>query len=348
MKKMLARTLALAMTMTLLLAGCNGGGGTSTPSGGNAGTPSGGTSTPSGGAAQTDWPKETVTMVVPYSAGGDTDTYCRQMSKLLTEELGVNFVVVNTTGGAGVVASSSVMGAKADGYTALFHHTGVMMTQEAAGSNEFSFLNDFEVVGTIARDDTYALIAKANDPRFSDLEGMISWAKANPGQLRYSITYFGATHAVAEAMERTMGIEMNNIDVGSGTADRLTAFMADQCDVLVVNFMNIADYVENGDFVVLGICADERLPGLEDFPTLKEQGYDVQQPKLYEVRLPKGTDQAIVDKLSAAMEKVAQSDEFKETLTTYYAEPYYRNSADTISGDTALVEEMKEFFASAN
>ena len=334
MRKAFARTLALVMTMAVVLTGC-----------GSSGNKSSTNTSASVSGSATDWPKETVTMVVPYSAGGDTDTYCRQMSKLLGEKLGVNFVVVNTTGGSGVVASSSVLNAKNDGYTALFHHTGVMMTQEAAGSNEFSFLNDFEVVGTIARDDTYALIVRSDDTRFSNLEEMITWAKANPGQLRFSVTYYGATHAVAAAMERTMGIEMNQIDVGSSTADRLTAFMANQCDVLVVNYMNIADYVENGDFVVMGICADERVPGLENIPTLKEQGYDVVQPKLYEVRMPKGTDQAIVDKLSAAMAEIAEDPSFQETLSTYYAQAYYRNGADTISGDTELVNELKDFFA---
>ena len=334
MRKAFARTLALVMTMAVVLTGC-----------GSRGDKSSTNTSASGSGSATDWPKETVTMVVPYSAGGDTDTYCRQMCKLLGEKLGVNFVVVNTTGGSGVVASTSVMTAKNDGYTALFHHTGVMMTQEAAESNEFSFQDDFEVVGTIARDDTYALICRADDTRFSNLEEMIAWAKANPGQLRFSVTYYGATHAVAAAMERTMGIEMNQIDVGSSTADRLTAFMANQCDLLVVNYMNIADYVENGDFTVLGICADERVPGLEDIPTLKEQGYDVVQPKLYEVRMPKGTDQAIVDKLSATMAEIAEDPSFQKTLSTYYAQAYYRNGADTISGDTELVNELKDFFA---
>ncbi|WMJ83716.1 tripartite tricarboxylate transporter substrate binding protein [Oscillospiraceae bacterium LTW-04] len=332
MKKLIAITLSLALTC-IMFTSC-GNSSNSAPSASGNGT----------GTAETDWPKETVTMVVPYSAGGDTDTYCRQMSKLLSDELDVNFVVVNTTGGAGVVASSSVMSAKNNGYTALFHHTGVMLTQEAAGSNEFSFIEDFEVVGTVARDDTYALIAKA-DSQWTTLDNMISWAKENPGKLRYSSTYYGATHAVAEAMERTMDIELNQIDVGSSTADRLTAFIADQCDVLVVNYMNIADYIENGDFVVLGICAEERPSGLEKYPTLKEQGYEVIQSKLYEVRMPKGTNQAIVDKLSTAMEKIASSDEFNNVLSTYYAKPYYRNAETTISEDSAQVEELKTYFA---
>ena len=344
MKKMLSLALALAMSCTMLLTGC-GSKEASAPA--PAPAPENNTQTeqpaePTG----TPWPEETVTVVVPYSAGGDTDTYCRQMCKMLTEDLGVNFVVVNTTGGSGVVASSSVLTAKNDGYTALFHHTGVMLTQEAAESNEFSFYDDFEVVGTIARDDTYALIAKA-DSQWTTLEDMISWAKANPGQLRFSVTYYGATHAAAVAMERTMGIEMNQIDVGSSTADRLTAFMADQCDVLLVNYMNIADYVENGDFVVLGICAEERLPGLEEHPTLKEQGYEVIQPKQYEVRMPKGTDPAIVAKLSEAMGKVAASDEFQEVLTNYYAQAFYRDAETTIAEDAATVAELKAFFAEA-
>ena len=118
----------------------------------------------------------------------------------------------------------------------------------------------------------------------------------------------------------------------------------DQCDVLVVNYMNIADYIENGDFVVLGICADERVPNV-DHPTLKEQGYDVVQSKQYEIRLPKGTDQAIVDKLSAAIEKVTTTDEFAETLATYYAQPFYRNASDTTTQDLADVEELKGLFA---
>lgn len=330
MKKNFICTLVVVLLLTVLLSGCSK---TATNTNTN------------GDSAKTeiDWPKGTVTLVVPYSAGGDTDTYARQLAALLTKELGANFVVVNTTGGAGVVASTTVLGAKPDGYTALFHHTGVMLTQEAAKANEFSFIDDFEMVATVARDDTYALIVKA-DSQWKTLEDMIAWAKANPGKLRFSTTYYGATHAVAELMEKTMGIEMNQIDVGSGTAERLTAFIQDQCDVLVVNYMNIADYVEKGDFIVLGICADERQPGIEQFPTLKEQGYDVVQSKIYEIRLPKGTDKAIVDKFSSAIKKVVETDDFKASLARYYALPFYRDAETATKENLAEIELLKELF----
>lgn len=290
-----------------------------------------------------NWPTDTVTVVVPYGAGGDTDTYARQMALQLQKELNQNFVVVNTTGAAGVVGASSVLDAKPDGNTMLFNHTGAALAQEAANANEFSFLDDFETVATVAEDDTYTLLAKKGS-KWDSLDKMIAWAKENPGKLRYSSTYYGATHAVATQMEKTMGIELDKIDVGSSTSERLTSFIQDQCDIIVVNFMNVADYVEKGDFAVLGVCSEERLKGLEDFPTLKEQGYDVVMPKIYEVRFPKGTDQAIVDKLSESIKKVTESEEFKSTLEKYYARSLYRDGKTSIEEDKLEVQRLKDLF----
>lgn len=297
----------------------------------------------SGDDAAARWPESAVTVVVPYGAGGDTDTYCRQMCRLLSQEFNQNFVVVNTTGGAGVIASLSVLGARPNGNTILFHHTGVMLTQEAVNSNQFSFLDDFNVVGTIARDDTYALIVKS-DSQWKTLEDLVLWARENPGKLRFSVTHNGATHAVAEMMERTMNIKMNNIDVGASTSSRLTAFLSNQCDALVVNFMNITDYVEKGDFIVLGVCANKRPTGLEKFPTFKEQGYDVVLSKIYELRLPKATNPAIAARLSAALEKVAGMEEYRKPLATYFAEPYYRDGMTTVAEDRAEVAMLREYF----
>ncbi|MEQ2400726.1 tripartite tricarboxylate transporter substrate binding protein [Peptoniphilus hominis (ex Hitch et al. 2025)] len=327
MKKKFSTILTLVALTCVLLVGCSSDKGKDTAS----------------SEEGVNWPTDTVTVVVPYGAGGDTDTYARQMALQLQKELNQNFVVVNTTGAAGVVGASSVLDAKPDGNTMLFNHTGAALAQEAANANEFSFLDDFETVATVAEDDTYTLLAKKGS-KWDSLDKMIAWAKENPGKLRYSSTYYGATHAVATQMEKTMGIELDKIDVGSSTSERLTSFIQDQCDIIVVNFMNVADYVEKGDFVVLGVCSDERLKGLEEFPTLKEQGYDVVMPKIYEVRFPKGTDQAIVDKLSESIKKVTESEEFKSTLEKYYAKSIYRDGKTSIEEDKLEVQRLKDLF----
>lgn len=293
-------------------------------------------------AAEVKWPTKTVTVTLPYNAGGDTDIYCRLMSQKLGEKFGKTFVVVNMTGGSGIVAAKTIMAAKPDGYNILFNHTGASLVQEATGVADFSYVEDFTNVATVAQDNTYVLIAKKT--KWSNLSEMIEYAKANPEQVRYSQVYGSVTHYVCSKMENTMGVKFNKLDVGTGAAERLAAFMGDQVDLLAVNYINIKDYVEKGDFVVLGVFAESRNPGMEEFPTMKEQGFDVVSSKNYEIKFPKGTDQKIVDKLSAAIKEVAEDPEFAEQLKKYYAIPYYRNQETMHKEDKEEVDRLKEYF----
>lgn len=297
-----------------------------------------------GNQAQGDvkWPTKAVTVTLPYNAGGDTDTYARLMSRKLEEKFGQPFVIVNMTGGSGIVAAKTIMAAKPDGYNILFNHTGASLVQEATKTADFSYTDDFTNVATIAQDNTYVLVAKSN--KWKNLEEMITEAKANPEKVRYSQVFGSVTHYVASKIESTMGIELNKLDVGVGAAERLAAFMGDQIDLLAVNYINIKDYVEKGDFTILGVCAEERNPGMENFPTFKEQGYDIVSSKNYEIKFPKGTDSAIVRKLSTAIKEVSEENDFKEQLAKYYAIPFYRDAETTSKEDKEEVERLREYF----
>jgi tripartite-type tricarboxylate transporter receptor subunit TctC len=171
---------------------------------------------------------------------------------------------------------------------------------------------------------------------------MIKYAKAHPGKVTYSQVYGSATHLVAVQMERSMGIKLDEIDVGSAAADRTAAFLGKQCDLLVANYINIQDYVAKGDFIALGICAKERNPTIPNVPTFLEQGYSVTNEKLYEMKLPKGTPQAIVDKLTAALKEICADPAFKSQLTKFHAESYYRSPAETSKQDLAEIEKIKD------
>lgn len=292
--------------------------------------------------AEVNWPTKTVTVTVPYNAGGDTDTYARLMSRKLEEKFGQTFVIVNMTGGSGIVAAKTIMAAKPDGYNILFNHTGASLVQEATGTADFSYTDDFANIATIAQDNTYVIVAKKG--KWSNLEEMIADAKTNPNTIRYSQVFGSVTHYVASKMENTMGITLNKLDVGTGAAERLAAFMGDQVDLLAVNYINIKDYVEKGDFIILGVCAEERNPGMENFPTFKEQGYDIVSTKNYEVKFPKGVDPAIVEKLSNAIKEVSEDNDFKEQLAKYYAVPFYRDAETTNKEDKEEVVRLKEYF----
>lgn len=264
------------------------------------------------------------------------------MARKLEEKFGQTFVIVNMTGGSGIVAAKTIMAEKPDGYNILFNHTGASLVQEATGTADFSYTDDFTNVATIAQDNTYVLVAKKG--KWENLKAMIADAKANPGKIRYSQVHGSVTHYVASKLEDTMGIKLNKLDVGTGAAERLAAFMGDQVDLLAVNYINIKDYVEKGDFIILGVFANERNKGMEDFPTFKEQGYDIVSSKNYEIKFPKGADEKMVQKLSQAIKEITEDKEFVEQLKKYYAIPFYRDAETTSKEDKEEVARLKEYF----
>ncbi len=348
MKKLFAAVLALSLTALTACGGSSSSG--TTAAAAPADTKAASADTTAAAAAssgETDWPTGTVNVTVPYNAGGDTDTYCRALFDRVGKKLGQTFVVTNLTGGSGMVAAMDVMQKKPDGYTILFNHTGASLVQEATDSVDFSYTNDFTNCCTVALDQTYALCAcsptgqyKQYSKGFTDLEGLIAEAKANPGKIRYSTVFGSTTQYVGQTLEKLAGVQFDNIDVGTSSGDRLAAMLGGQVDIAAFNFTNVADYVEAGDLVCLGIMAEEKVDGI-DFPTFKELGYDVVSQKKYEVKFPKGTDQAIVDKLAAACKEVVEDPEFAEVLKTYYAQPLFRDAATMNTEDPAEVEELK-------
>ena len=348
MKKMFAAALALTMAALTACGGSSAPATTAAPAATTAAPAAAAdTTAAAAAAAETDWPTGTVNVTVPYNAGGDTDTYCRALFDRIAKKTGQNFVVTNLTGGSGMVAAMDVMQKKPDGYTILFNHTGASLVQEATGTAEFSYTDDFTNCATVALDQTYALCAvsptgqyKQYSKGFTDLPGMIEYAKANPGAVRYSTVFGSTTEYVGNRLQKLADVQFDNIDVGTSTGDRLAALLGGQVELGAYNYMNVADYIEAGDLVCLGVMAEEKVDGI-DFPTFKEQGYDVVNAKKYEVKFPKGTDQAIVNKLSALCKEVTEDPEFAEVLKTYYAEPYYRDAATMNVEDPAEVEELK-------
>lgn len=300
------------------------------------------------GAVDIKWPTGSVSVILPYKAGGDTDTYCRALFQGVGAKLGQTFVVTNLEGGSGIVAAMDVMNKKNDGYTILFNHTGASLVQEATGTVDFSYTGDFTNVCTVAADKTYVLVALGANGQYKNyahgwntLEDMLAAAKAAPGTIRYSTVFGSTTQYVGQMLEKQAGVSFDNIDVGTSAGDRMAALMGGQVDIVAINYMNVADYIENGDLICLGVMSDTPVEGI-NFPTFTEQGYDtVVSTKKYEVKFPKGTDDAIVQKLADACKEVVESADFAATLKKYYAEPLWRDAATMNAEDPAEVEALK-------
>ncbi len=302
-------------------------------------TASGDSQDASAPAAEETWPNKTIQVTVPYNAGGDTDLYCRTIAEYLQEELGETIIVVNTSGASGMNAAHAVMDTKPDGYNVLFRHTAQLITQ-ATGLADLSYTDDMELAGTAIEDSTYTLVVR-KDSGFKNAKDLVDFAKANPNKLTFSNVHGSVTHYVSVQMKEAMGIEFKDLDVGSSSADRTAAFMGGQVDMLVANYAMLEDYIATGEFVVMGILADERIESLPDVPTLKEQGYDVVSQKIYTFAFPKGTDKAITEKFNSALEKISQNPEFKEKINAFYGTVKYRGIEETYDLEKGLVEKMK-------
>ena len=327
MKKYALRVLALIMMFALVLTGC----------GKKAETPE-------------QWATGPVTVILPYGAGGETDTYCRTLFDRVSKILNITFVITNQTGGSGMVAAMNVMNKKPDGYTVLFNHTGAALCQEAFGMVEFSYTKDFANCCTVALDPTYTLVAVNPKGKYgkysrgwSDLKGMIADAKANPGKIRYSTVFGSTTQYVGQMLESDAGIQLDNIDIGTSGGARMTALMGGKVDLVAANYMQVRDYIKKGDLVALGVMADQRVKGLENIPTFKEQGCPrVISTKKYEVKFPKGTSPVIVNKLADACKKVTSDPEFAKVLAKYYAQPYYRDAETMNREDPEEVIDLRK------
>lgn len=260
-------------------------------------------------AAQTDYPKKSVQFIVPYSAGGGTDSLMRLLTAAMEKDWGQPLVVANKGGGLGQVGLTELAAAKPDGYTigalSNLDHVLVLLTGENVSYN----YDSFEYLGAI--NTTANVLMASKNSGFQTMEELIAYAKENPGKLTVSIS--GKTH-IAEVglFEQAAGIKLTTVMQESGS-DSLNAIMGGHVDCAVLDKKFVAQ-VEGQGIETLATFAGERVPVIPDIPTLKELGYDVATETYRVIVAPKGTPQEIKDKITETMRKVTD-EEFQKSMT---------------------------------
>lgn len=274
--------------------------------------------------SETDWPKKPIEIVVPGGAGGDTDLNTRMLASALEKELGVSIVITNVKGGSGTVGARQVLDGEPDGYSLLMFHPGMLLT-ELTGVADFSYA-DYDMAGNAYMDET-SIWCVSNDAPYDDLQGLLEWGKNN--KVQYATEYGSFSHLIGLAVEEATGTSFTIVDAG-GAADKIAALMGNQIELIYCNYGLVTDYIENGDFKIIGLVSEERNPLFPDVPTFKEQGVDVAFSKYYNLYWPKGVDPAIQAKFAEALEKVCKNKAFiQEAHEKMYVDPCYMSPEDT-------------------
>jgi tripartite-type tricarboxylate transporter receptor subunit TctC len=259
--------------------------------------------------AQT-WPSRPLRYIVPYPPGAFNDTLARTLAAELPKTLGQPVIVENRPGGNTIIGTEAAAKSPPDGYT-LFGAALPFSVIQSLYKTSFDVTKDFAPV-TLAGVTPNLLVANSSAP-FSDVKGMIAYAKANPGKLNYASTGNGSSnHLSFELFKSMTGTEVTHVPY-KGSAPAVTDLIAGQVQVMFDNTPNVLPHVRAGKLKALAVSSKARSGLAPEIPTVDESGvpgYDV--GVWFGVLTVAGTPRDIVQRLNTDMVKILTSPEIKE------------------------------------
>jgi tripartite-type tricarboxylate transporter receptor subunit TctC len=265
-------------------------------------------------SAQKDWPTKSITLVVPFAAGGPTDSIARLIAVPMGQSLGQTVVVENVAGAGGTIASTKVSRAAPDGYTIYIHHMGMATAQALYDKLPYDPMTSFDYIGQVA-DVPMVLLGKKDLPanNFKELEAYI---KANGSKVTMANAGPGAVSQLCGLLfQSRLGVKLTNIPY-KGTGPALTDLLGGQVDLLCDQTTQTIPYIKDGRVKAFGTTTMKRLPAIPNVPTLNEQSLKGFEVKVWHgVYAPKGLPQPVLDKLNAALKKALNTPDVQKRLS---------------------------------
>jgi putative tricarboxylic transport membrane protein len=267
-----------------------------------------------GGAQAEDYPARTVTIIVPFAAGGPADITGRIVADIFNRHLGQKFVVENVGGAGGTIGTLRAARAAADGYTILSGHLGTNALASAFYPNlGYDPQKDFEPIGLSAEYPELLVVRK--DFPADNLREFVAYAKANESKLNVghaglgSVSYIGCL-----LLHSAIGIKPTMVPF-TGTAPVLSAMLGGQIDYECDPLLGTMSQVRAGTVRALAIAARKRSPMLPDVPTSYEQGLpEFDCAPFYAVFAPSGTPQPVIERLVEALNKGLGEEQVQKRL----------------------------------
>ena len=289
-----------------------------------------------------DYPNKQVVVVVPFAAGGPTDTLARNLGVTLTNSLKQQVIIDNAGGAGGTIGINKVAKARNDGYTLLLMHIGMSTSPALYRKLPYDTMNDFEFIGQVADVPMTMLGKKALPP--NNLKGLIAYIKQNKDKLNLANAGLGAaSHLCGLLFMSAIQSDITTIPY-SGTAPAMVAMMSGQVDLMCDQTTNTTNQINSGRVKVYGVTSKTRVAALKFVPTLNEAGL-----KNFEVVVwhglyaPKGTPKPILDKLVASLQAAVQDATFTSRLADLGAVPVPVAKANPEALRTHLQAEIKKW-----
>ena len=267
-----------------------------------------------GSAFGQDYPTKPITVVVPFSAGGATDTVARLIAEVMSNDLGQQVVVQNVGGAGGTLGAGQVETAPNDGYTLLLHHIGMSTAPTLYRSLPYDPTVDFAPIGLITSVPMTLVARKDFEP--TTLAELMEFIKANGENITYANAGIGsASQLCGMLLMDSLDTQMTTVPY-QGAAPAMTDIIGGQIDMICDQSTNTTSQIQAGEVKAYAVTSAERLGNLPDVPTTEEGGLDLQIGVWHGLYAPAGTDAAIIAKLEASLQ-AALAD---ETVISRFAE----------------------------
>jgi tripartite-type tricarboxylate transporter receptor subunit TctC len=247
------------------------------------------------------YPSKPITIVVPFAAGGATDTIARVLAERMRSSLGQTLIVETATGAGGTIGVARAVRAAPDGYTLSFGQNGSHVITGATYSKlPYDLLTDLEPVSLVSI--APFIISGRKAMPADDLKGLVGWMKANPGKATIGNAGVGSiTHVSALVFQNASGTTAQSIPY-RGNAPAMQDMVAGQIDLMMADPITAVPQIRGGTIKPYAITDGARLPSAPEVPTVDEAGLPGVHISLWHgLWVPKGTPQPIIAKLAAAV-----------------------------------------------
>ena len=250
--------------------------------------------------AQGNYPTRPITMIIPFAAGGPTDTVGRLIAQAMGTELGQTIVVENVGGAGGTLGAQRVAQARPDGYTVLLHHIGMATTPTLYRRLAYDAVNGFETVGLVT-EVPMTLVARRNIEA-NNLAELVALVRRQRDNLNYANAGVGAaSHLCGLLFMKAVDAPMTTVPY-RGTGPAMNDLLAGTVDVMCDQTTNTTEQIRAGTVRAFAVTTPQRVPSLPDVPTAAEAGLPNFEVSVWHgLYAPRGTPTPVVQRLNRAL-----------------------------------------------
>lgn len=258
---------------------------------------------------------ETITIICPLKAGGDTDRNTRILAEAMQKYAGVDVVVKNVDGGATVMGMQECLDAKPDGNTLVVNGTDIFVPY-MQGTSQIN-IDSFKTVAIPVIDNTTVLAVNKNSG-WNTLEDLLKDSQAAPNTIEYGGKIGASNQICGIAMNAEWDAGLKFVDVGNNAA-KMTALLGEQTDVINISYALASDYFTTGEFIPLCLLGSEKNELLADVPMASDYGLaDVDFSKFFWIGTGPEVPDETVEALAGLVKQASEDPEFIESMESYY------------------------------